>query len=207
MALVHHNTAKRAKAHGVQLDVDADGETVVAIFKNAVLARGPNARLVLDTALGEINGKVPGPRKPSQPKPAKAKKPAKAAKPVEFDEDEDGLVTFGLVGDDEDGEAEGDDEADELPESKSVIKRKYRQRYRPTHYTCGDSLAQELAEYLTYKDEDGKPRTDTDKLKAFAKANDVWVQSYASLNPGMQRMNVRNRLAAKIKKGYEVSWV
>lgn len=39
-----------------------------------------------------------------------------------------------------------------------------------------------------------------DKLKKFAKANGVWDDKYASLNNGLQRMNVVNRLRNKTKK-------
>jgi hypothetical protein len=35
-------------------------------------------------------------------------------------------------------------------------------------------------------------------------ANGVWRASYAGLNPGMQRMNVGNRLRAAVKKGHGI---
>ena len=49
---------------------------------------------------------------------------------------------------------------------------------------------------------------DAAKLKAFARANGVWDDKYASLNPGLQRMNVVNRLRGKVKKdsNFKVKW-
>lgn len=44
-------------------------------------------------------------------------------------------------------------------------------------------------------------------LKAFAVNNGVWDDKYAALpNPGLVRMNVINRLRAKVKKGRQVKW-
>lgn len=46
-----------------------------------------------------------------------------------------------------------------------------------------------------------------EQLKSFAVANDVWDDKYDALpNPGLRRMNVVNRLRAKIKKGHKVAW-
>lgn len=48
---------------------------------------------------------------------------------------------------------------------------------------------------------------DVTKLKSFATANGVWDDKYASLpNPGLVRMNVVNRLRAKVRKGHAVVW-
>jgi len=44
------------------------------------------------------------------------------------------------------------------------------------------------------------------EFKKFAQANHVWNDKYDSLNPGLQRMNVVNRLRAAIKKGQQVKW-
>jgi hypothetical protein len=45
------------------------------------------------------------------------------------------------------------------------------------------------------------------QLKAFAVANGCWDDKYGKLpNVGLVRMNVINRLRAKIRKGYEVKW-
>lgn len=42
-------------------------------------------------------------------------------------------------------------------------------------------------------------------LEAFARANEVWDDRYLKLpNEGLVRMNISNKLRAKIKKGYEV---
>jgi hypothetical protein len=44
------------------------------------------------------------------------------------------------------------------------------------------------------------------EFKKFAQANHVWNNKYDRLNPGLQRMNVVNRLRAEIKKGHQVKW-
>lgn len=105
----------------------------------------------------------------------------------------------------EDGD-ENEDE-DEESEGKSVVKRVYKQRYRPFKQRCGDELAVLITNHVSTEGEDGEMRIDPVKLKRFAKHNDCWVDSYAFLNVGMQRMNVRNRLAAKVRRdGHEIVW-
>lgn len=44
------------------------------------------------------------------------------------------------------------------------------------------------------------------EFKLFALNNNVWDERYEKLNRGMQRMNVINRLRAKVKKGQQVVW-
>jgi hypothetical protein len=44
------------------------------------------------------------------------------------------------------------------------------------------------------------------EFKKFAQANRVWNDKYDRLNPGLQRMNVVNRLRAEIKRGHQVKW-
>jgi hypothetical protein len=44
------------------------------------------------------------------------------------------------------------------------------------------------------------------KFKAFAQANGVWQDRYDALNPGLQRMNVVNRLRAAVKKNAVIKW-
>lgn len=63
--------------------------------------------------------------------------------------------------------------------------------------TKGSELATSVAIYDT-----------RDKLTAFAKANGCWNDKYDKLpNPGLIRMNVLNRLRAKVKKGHQVKWL
>lgn len=44
------------------------------------------------------------------------------------------------------------------------------------------------------------------KFKEFALANGCWDGRYAELPAGLQRMNVVNRLRAKLRKGHSVKW-
>lgn len=138
--------------------------------------------------------------------PKKPKRKPKKAKLVE-DEDE---------GEDEDedegeGEGEGEKEEEEAPE---VIKSKYRERYKPFNDSCGDQLAMQMVEEFSYTDtvvgKDGRERTvtriDLPKLRNFAELNGVWQDKYSALNPGMQRMNIANRLRGKVRNGHEIVW-
>lgn len=58
----------------------------------------------------------------------------------------------------------------------------------------GDQMDQTLR--ATLVSESG---TDLELLQATAEANGVWNPDWASLNPGMQRMNLANRLRAKLR--------
>jgi len=111
----------------------------------------------------------------------------------------------------EDDEEEPEDEpVDDLEEEddepKSVIKRKYKERYRPHRMTNGDDTARLVGEHVKFKDEDGKMRVDQEKLEHFAKRNGCWDERYRRLNGGMRRMNIVNRLRAKLRKGHEIIW-
>lgn len=98
---------------------------------------------------------------------------------------------------------ESDDEeaTDDEPVERSIVKRKYRKRYQPTNRSCGDELAKLVSAHI--RDDDV---INEDRLVRFAKANDCWIDSYATLNVGQRRMNVGNRLRAKVRKGHEVIW-
>ena len=100
--------------------------------------------------------------------------------------------------------AEVEAEGEEKP-SRSIVPKKYKARYRPFHQTCGDDISTRLAEHVKVRTEDGI-RVDLEKLRRFADANGCWQDKYERLNPGQQRMNVGNRLRAKVAKGHVVVW-
>jgi len=178
---IHHATAAKANKLGITLQIEEN--EIVASKGDKVLASGMSGNVVLEQAIAALGGEAPA------PKAKKAKAPAKkkAAKRRAADADEDG---------DEDGE-------DEEEGGKSVIKRKYKQRYKPFKMTCGDDLAGKLRKHV--EDEDGA--VDVAALKRFAKANSIWDDRYNHLNVGMQRMNVGNRLRGLVKKKMPVQWV
>lgn len=92
---------------------------------------------------------------------------------------------------------------------RSIVKKKYKEKYKPTKMTCGDDLAQKISHHVTYHDDEAdKPMIDKAKLQRFAEANGCWVASYKSLNAGMQRMNIRNRLSGLMRKDpkFKVVW-
>lgn len=108
----------------------------------------------------------------------------------EFDDQEDDAS--------EDLESSDDEEGDE---GKSIIKAKYKSRYRPFKMTCGDELSQLISAHVTIEG-----HVDRDKLVRFAKINGCWDERYVRMGVGMVRMNVGNRLRAKVRHGHEVIW-
>lgn len=198
MTKIHHNTLKKAAKYGLSFMHDmATGQFQVFCPANNTgeLASAADPKDALDLAILALQ--TPGGDPIEGTKPArKPKKPAKrkARKPAGDDMDEDG---------------------DEGAELRSVVKAKYRVKYQPHKMTCGDELAQKVrAKFMTVKDPDtGKPRLDFDRFVEFAKRNECWVEGYRSLrnrdgsrNNGMIRMNVLNRLRARVRKEKEIRW-
>lgn len=86
-------------------------------------------------------------------------------------------------------------------ETRSVIKPEFRQRYGKAGNN-GDETATKLAAYLKAGDGDAR-----EKLKALAEANGLWSDKWVTLNVGMVRMNLGNRLRAAARKGQAISWL
>lgn len=188
---LHHNTVKKAASHKIVLTV-VEGEVVASTKDGVKLASGLMGNKVLDEAIAKLVAPIVEAR--AKAKTAKKKAPKKVKTSVKGMDDEDW---------NENGEPDPEDDA---PEGKGMIKSKYKKIYKPFKMTNGDDLNQLLAKHLKYKDPDGKMRINQAKLVKFAKANDCWVDGYKHLNVGQQRLNVGNRLRAKIKKGHVVSW-
>lgn len=199
MTKIHHNTLKKAAKYGLEFKWDNDGKAWYLERQGHVFGIATDPKDALDLAILTLNDEQQViPMKPKRAR-AEAAKKAKAArrkarKPAGDDMDEDG---------------------DEGTELRSVIKAKYRVKYQPHKMTCGDELAQKVrAKFMTVKDPDtGKPRLDFDRFVDFAKRNECWVEGYRSLrnrdgsrNNGMIRMNVLNRLRARVGKGEEIRW-
>ena len=126
------------------------------------------------------------------------------------DVDEDELAEAAAEAEDE---LEGlDEEGDEAEEGetggadKSVVKKKYKTEYKPHKMTCGDEFAARVTSYITVPHKGKKTRVDSQKLRKLAEANDCWDDRYEALNPGMQRMNVGNRLRNRFNKKQEIRW-
>lgn len=207
---IHHATAAKAKKFKITLTVE-DNEIVATDAKGNRLAAGLQGNKVLEEAITKLTGKVA--KKSTQPKPRKAK--------VEREDDED---TDGEEGEDEAAEIEAaNDEADEeegATESRSIVKAKYKKLYQPHKHRSGDELSHQISAHVCEENDAGEMRVSLKKLRAFAKANDCWVESYASLrnksgewNSGQARMNCGNRLRAKIRQAkksgekFEIKWV
>lgn len=195
MTKIHHNTLKRAAQAGVQLDIDVDGDTVIARANGRDLARSHDPKDALNVAIRELLGDVAKVRKTrakTATKRSKAKSKTKSRRKASANG--------------EDSDEDDDEEVEE--EGGSVVKAKYRKKYRPFKYCNGDDLAEQLREYLKVEDEEtGEDRLDTTKLREFAQANGCWVPAYGKLNVGMRRLNVGNRLRAKVRKGHDIVWI
>lgn len=180
MVRIHHNTIKKAQRFGFALV--EQGALVVVMKNGKAVAKHEDAKTALELAINAGSNSI-GSRVRKLVDRVTGRKPK-----VEADEDED----------------EGE-EAEET-EGASVVKRRYKERYKPFEARCGDDLSLQITSHVTMLDRTGKPRVDTNKLREFAEINEVWVPSYGSLNPGMQRMNVANRLRTRVRKGFKVYW-
>jgi hypothetical protein len=167
---------------------------------------------VLEDAITRLTGK------PAKGRDAKVAttpvKPARKRPVRDEEEDEDGADEIEEI---EAAEAELEDE--ENSGGRSIVKAKYKEAYKPHKDKNGDELSFRLNDHVSKLDKNGDTRISLVLLKKFAEANGCWVPSYASLksrtggwNAGMARMNVANRLRAKIRRAkvegeeYEIIW-
>ena len=81
----------------------------------------------------------------------------------------------------------------------SVVKKRYKDLYRPHDGTCGDDLTDVLTEYLL--NEDG---LDRGKFRAVCLANDIDAARWSEYNPGMARMNLGNVLRGRLRNGKNI---
>jgi hypothetical protein len=84
----------------------------------------------------------------------------------------------------------------------SVVQADFRARYAEHGGSSGDELSVRLRKHLETAD----GTIDLAKLRALAETNEVWSDRYSSLNAGMQRLNVGNRLRALVRRGGKVKW-
>lgn len=105
-----------------------------------------------------------------------------------------------------------DAEEEEEKKSHSIVPAKYRARYKPFKDTNGDGLSEQIKAHVSAPNDAGKLRISFSKLRRFAEANGCWSNDYSHLNHGQMKMNVTNRLRAKIRKAkadgkeYDVQW-
>lgn len=204
---IHHNTLKKAKTHGISLSVCADNE-VTAEKDGVILASHPSGSVALDMALAKLEGdgrsiKAAVEKLVPLSSGKAARKPRKVVDEDEEAEDDEGGDEIEAEYDGED-DVDVDEEAEE--EGKTIVKRKYKERYKPFKMCNGDDVAQQVAAHIKIEDDAGQSRIDPVKLKKFAELNGCWVKSYSGLNMGLRRMNIVNRLRAKIRHGHTVLW-
>lgn len=202
---IHHAVAKKAKRLGIDLTPTVDGVDVEATKDGEVLATATTASEALLKAEKVLAARA------NEGKPAKAPKPRKVRdeddEEFEDEDEQEDADEFDAEIDDPEDDEEGDDE----DEGRSKVKKKYKRAYKPTKNKNGDELGFLITDHVAERDEQGniaKPlRLDADKLENFARANGVWKADYNNLNIGMRRMNIGNRLRAKLKKGdFEIVW-
>lgn len=218
---IHHTQVKQAAKLGITL---AKSDMDVTASRDGQQASAPSAGLAIAALLKKLGTttadvmKTLAPKaarsagkKAPKTKPAKSKgKTARSAGKFRCEEDgcrstkreSDGDGGFVCSGCGADASMDGDDEG------ASVVKRKYKNAYRPHKMTCGDALSQQIRkEFMTVKDPDTKKlKIDWKRFTAFAQANGCWSEDYRKLNKGMRRMNVVNRLRARIARKEEVKW-
>jgi hypothetical protein len=197
-APIHHMIRKQAEKVGITLGHDEDGRVTAVDSQN-----NPNkewthtdAKKLLEIVL---NARTEGGAAPAD-KPAKAAKAstkakaaAKTKKAPKAKGDEDAEDAEDAEEGEEGEEAEGDGEG------RSVVKRKYKQAYKPHDDTSGDDFSQA---FIAAAESDG--RLDMDALAGIAKANGLDLGRWSHLNPGMQRMNLGNVLRGMQRKGTTV---
>lgn len=89
---------------------------------------------------------------------------------------------------------------EQKPISRSIIKSKYKDRYKKNGFSCGDDIAGDLGAYVKVI-HNGRLVVDVKKLREVAVKNEVWKDSYAKLNVGQQRMTIGNRLRVRYQAG------
>lgn len=93
-------------------------------------------------------------------------------------------------------------------DGRSIVKRAYRIRYQYHQDTNGDPVAEQLKNYLHDETKDGLPCINRTKMERFAQANELWDPRYSRLNNGQVRMNIGNKLRARMRKNpkHELNW-
>lgn len=81
-----------------------------------------------------------------------------------------------------------------------VMNTSYHAKYshNPHGPGSGDELDRGMRDAFNGK-HDGKTQIDVEALRVTGEANNVWNPSWVSLNPGMRRMNLANRLRALLR--------
>lgn len=90
-----------------------------------------------------------------------------------------------------------------FPTKKSVVKDKYRQKYKANGYHCGDEIAEELRLYVCQM-VGNRLAVIAEKLREVAEKNLVWETRYEALNMGLRRMAIGNKLRARLEAGEPV---
>ncbi len=205
---IHHTQAKQAAKLDIAL---AKSESDVTASKDGQSASAPSAGLAIAALLKKLGTSTADVMTAIKPKATKKVAKARKAKgklkfkcegcgSTKREKDEDGGFVCAECGDD--ATMDGDEDG------ASVVKAKYKKAYRPHRMTCGDALSQQIRkEFMTIKDPDTKKlKLDWKRFAAFAKANGCWSEDYLKLNKGMRRMNIVNRLRAKINDDHKVIW-
>jgi len=233
---IHHATTAKAKKFGITLTVEEN--EVVATKAGVRLASGLQGNKVLEDAITKATGKPAkskSERKAAAPAVVDAYETAcrdagwrKTRWGFKNDEGDETEATtwqelaeeFELIEPHSEEEAEADmEDGEEATGGRSIVKSKYKQLYKPHKDKSGDDLSFQINKHVSREDDAGDMKINLDALRKFAKANGCWQEGYTNLksrtggwNAGMARMNVANRLRAKIRQAkkaeeeFEIKW-
>lgn len=193
---VHHMTLKLADSHGLRIVTNGDLHEVRTQNGDHLVADHADAKIALQQAIALIEA---------------------YGEENDVEEFDDMLSAWcedqadtDIDTENDDADTENDDDDAETA-TKSIVKRKYRDAYKPHQNTCGDAFVKLIdaatkTEQLTGKSGKLKMKLDTGKLVYLAKLNDVWKPGYRSLNNGQMRMTVGLKLR-KLFAADTIKWV
>lgn len=82
---------------------------------------------------------------------------------------------------------------------KSIVPVAFKTKYAAHDGSNGDRISAALKSACETRDDNGRVSTSLTALAEIAKANGIDMKGYKDLNPGMQRMNVGNRLRGMLR--------
>lgn len=188
MTTLHHMTSKLARNNGISIAISGDDTFTMTHDFSGKSVTGTDPKALVQQLINECVPKAAKVAKPNgaDPKPAKVAKTKKSAKKV----------------------ARGEPKTKKTIETgrSGVMVLTYHTAYMNQGGGNGDQLDVALREAImsVAGPKGGKSVVIMENLEKIAKKHGVWNDRYESLNPGMARMNVSNRLRAMIRNGEAV---
>lgn len=191
MTTLHHMTSKLARNNGISIAISGDDTFTMTHDFSGKSVTGTDPKALVQALINECVPKAAKVAKPNgaDPKPAKIAKVKKAAKPAKK-------------------AVKGEPKTKKTLETgrSGVMVLTYHTEYMNNGGGNGDQLDVALREAImsVAGPKGGKSVVIMENLEKIAKKHGVWNERYESLNPGMARMNVSNRLRALVRNGTAV---